>query len=104
MNDRYPHKIVVYRETIDTTLADQVVVEEVLLSSECNSHPTTGGRYTRSNANESNFVANLPRHTKRIVAGDLVRVYLPDRVVYGNVIDSIVSNMTAYIFYDEIKQ
>lgn len=104
MNDRYPHKIVVYRETIDTTLADQVVVEEVLLASECNSHPTTGGRYTRGNANESNFVANLPRHTKRIVAGDFVRVYLPDRVVYGNVIDSIVSNMTAYIFYDEIKQ
>lgn len=104
MNPRYPHRVKAYRVVLDTTAVDQEPVKVVLLDSECNSHPTTGGRYTRGKANESNFVLNLPRHTARIVAGDKVEVYLPDRVVVGSVIDSVVSNMTAYIFYDEIKQ
>lgn len=104
MNPRYPHKVKVYRETLDTTSVDQDVVTTVLLESECNSHSVTGGRYTRGEVNESNFVINLPRHTVRIIAGDFVEVELPDRTVKGRVIDSLISNQTAYIFYDEIKQ
>ncbi len=103
MNKKYPHRVVVYRESIDTSSIDQTIIPEVLLESECNSHPS-GNRTTRVLVNESKFVLNLPRHTVRIIAGDKVNVYLPDRMVVGNVVDSIVSNMSAYIFYDEIKQ
>lgn len=103
-NTRYPHYAVVYRETLDIEATEQSVGREILLRCECNSHATTGGRYTRGEVNMSNFIMNIPRHTVRIIAGDMVEVRLPDRVVVGEVVDSIVSNMSAYIFYNEFKQ
>lgn len=103
-NPRYPHFVTVFREEIDTSSIEQNPEKIILHSGECNSHSTTGGRYTRGDVNMSNFLINLPRHSARIMAGDLVEVQLPERVVKGVVVDSIISNMSAYIFYNEFKQ
>lgn len=103
-NPRFPHRVIAYRDVLDTSTVEQNIERLILLESECNSHPTTGGRYTRGEVNLSNFVLNVPRHTATIIAGDMVDVFLPDRVVKGIVVDSIISNMSAYIFYNEYKQ
>lgn len=102
-NPRFPHTVVVYRETMDLTQESQIPVRTVLLSGECRNMLEGTSAYKKSAVN-SDYIISLPLHNVPILAGDKVEVTDKVRVIHGEVIDAIVGNLGANIWYNEVKQ
>lgn len=102
-NPRFPHRVRVYRDSLDTRSAVQRVERVLLLDSVCRHYVRERGN-TRGAVNVASYVLALPVHRVGVLAGDKVEVLTSTGIILGEVLDSLVGNFGANIWYDEVKQ
>ena len=102
-NPRFPHSVVVKRtpmtgDSFNPTFGDPVTI----LSSECRNSLSTKGNKV-AGVLISKYVIALPVHDVSVLAGDDIYITDTVRTIKGIVVESVIGNIGANIYYDEVK-
>ena len=102
-NTRFPHRIVVTRETVTDSYPPTRTVAKVF-ESECRIFPSkSGGSSTTDGVVVSDYTASIPYHEVEIRTGDAVEATDRVRTFRGTVVASYNGNLGANLWFNEVK-
>lgn len=103
-NTRFPHRIVVTRDTEKANTYPPEFITVTVVESVCRSFPSkSGGTGIDAGAFVSDYTVSMPRSEVRINTGDNVTVTDAVRTYKGSVVSSFVGNLGTNIWFNEIK-
>lgn len=115
-NPRYPHRVRIYRTTMDLTTKDQNPVEVEVLNSVCRNYKDEKSYYRKS-VLVSDYMLAIPVYNVTtdaqtavteagkvlILTGDFVEVTHGNRLIKGRVVDALENNLGLNVWYNESK-